>query len=185
MVLKLTIDAKIMMRTSFILLGLAFAATSCVDKPNDNIQSSEKRAGMFDSAKYAGSQVIEDSTFQVKNRVFVTSDYLKRNEGLPWMAVQLDSIAKDTIAIKLISGQQKENCNYFTHAFELEKGIYRSVNTDPIVLFTLDGETLHIGTPSEKDDKKLSFYCSDNSSFIGDYTLLHEPLDTISTDSIK
>lgn len=173
------------MRTNLLFLGFALTAFSCLDKPNDTVKSSEHKAGMFDSAKYAGSNMVEDSTFQVKNRVFVTPDYGKRNEGLPWMAVQLDSIARDTIAVKLISGNRKENCNYFSHAFELEKGIYRSVNTDPVVMFTIDGETLHIGASSEEEEEKLSFYCADKSNFIGDYTLLKEPLDTLKTDSIK
>ena len=119
------------MRTTLLFLGFALTAFSCLDKPNDTVKSSEQKAGMFDSAKYAGSNMVEDSTFQVKNRVFVTADYGKRHVGLPWMAVQLDSIARDTIVVKLISGNRKENCNYFSHAFELEKGCLLYTSPSP------------------------------------------------------
>ncbi|MDO5654869.1 MAG: hypothetical protein Q4G27_01875 [Flavobacteriaceae bacterium] len=127
-----------------------------------------------------------DTTFIIKKRTFVDAGYSKRHEGSDWIAIDVDSIAPDTVSFKVFARNdiKKATCNFYSKAYELEKGIYKSIHTDPVVLLTLDGEKLHIGTASKEDDQKLMFYCSGGGNFIGDYDLLKEPMDTIKLDTI-
>lgn len=128
-----------------------------------------------------------DTTFQVNSRTFVDSGYEKRADGNDWIAVKIDSIAPDTITVKVFSRAdiKKPTCNFYSKAFELEKGIYKSVNTDPVVMFTLEEDVLHVGGISEEENQKLMFYCSGGGNLVGDYQLLTAPIDTIRTDTIQ
>ena len=174
---------KVYYLTVFALLSLM----SCNNPKSDVEINSNPNLTDIDSSKFAGQYLEIDTTYQVNQRTFVSEDYAKRNEGYDWIAVDIDSIGVDTITVKVFSRSdiKKPTCNFYAKAFELEKGIYRSINTDPIVMITLDGEDLHLGSVSEEENQKLMFYCSGGGNLVGDYQLLKETIDSSQLDSIK
>ena len=169
--------------SAVVLMLLVVSFSAC--KKEGNTEESKK---MIDSLKdtIRKEMQAQDTLLNLKARTYVSEGYAKRAEGEEWMAVKMDSITSDTINVVIFSGPKNQKiCNFNTRAFELEKGIFKSINTSPIVLFTIDDEDLVISSIDKGSEEILKNFCSGNANIAGKYLLLHEPIDTVQIDSLQ
>lgn len=115
---------------------------------------------------------------------YVTSGYLKRNDGYDWVSVTVKQLTDSSahIALRSRADKKKPTCTFDADAVLHDNNMLKATVEGKSILFTFAGDSLLISAENKQDAGFLNYFCSGGGSIAGTYKKIYEPLDTVQID---
>jgi hypothetical protein len=131
-----------------------------------------------ESGSISEAKAPEKKTLAIAGQ-YVTSDYLRRNEGYDWIGVSVTLTNDSTfiISVRSRADKKKPTCTFDATATRINETTYVALAEGKPVLFIFSDSTLTISAQLKEDERILHYYCSGGGSLANTYQKIYEPLD--------
>jgi len=135
----------------------------------------------------------QSQNLSLTNEVSITSDiqgnyvddsYVKRSEGLDWVAVTIKEGNDNSISISIRSraDKKKPTCTFDAKAYKIEENKFETFYNGKNIQFEFINNNIKISTTNEEDSNILYFFCSGGATIAGTYTKIEGDLDANQID---
>lgn len=130
------------------------------------------------------SEIVNVSSTERWEGVFVDDAYPKRAEGYDWVGVVTTLINDSTVHVSVRSrvDQKKATCTFDADATILNDSTLTAQVNGAAIYFIMNASSLIIRAQSEADEMMLGYFCSGGASLAGKYQRQTQPLDEQQVD---